>query len=346
MRTVTYKSVLDRIAGYMGEAGGLHTEDVAIASAKINLFVRLGWQMYWWPDTMAEITARTFRAVYDGTAVVAGDERFFPADGQYYQALQASTGQAPALLVNGGYVANAPYWAASAGSYAGEDWVTGGVYVATASGPSIVRNPEDGLFYQCIVGHTAGGVFDPTKFAVLTPFVRSLEYAQAGETALGLVRFVWDRNPEVNRFARPQKFRTRPDFIQVLGCANVIFPEFQLRVPVFTSVLRDDTTSYGANVTLYDTETGDCWTTKEAVSAGESPTSAPSSWDRVAFPEVLAEYVAQSAYAMMTDREQETPENFSIQNAAGYPLLVAEMDNLERKQGQTRQLNVQTGVGR
>lgn len=342
MRTVTYKSVMDRIAGYMGEADNLHSEDAALASAKINLFLRLGWQHYWWPETMA-IEERTLRPKYNSaTAYVVTNEVFFPADRQYYQALQPVTGQAPALLVNGGYVANAPYWAASAGSYAADDWVTGQAYVSTASGPSIVRNPDDGLIYQCIVDHTSGVSFDPTKFALLTAFVRSLDYEQTDETPIGLVRFIWDRNPEINRHAQPQKFHTRTGFIQVLGCQNILFPEFQLRVPEFTATIRDDALSYGAGVTLYDPATGDCWTTTEAVSPGESPTTTPSSWSKVEFPYVLAEYVAQSAYAMLTDREQETPENFSVQMSAGYPLLVQEIDNIERKQGQTRQLNVQS----
>jgi hypothetical protein len=344
MRTVTYQSVIDRIAGYMSEADGLSTEDAAIAAAKINFFVRLGWPHYWWPDTM-NLEQRTFRPAYSAaTAYVVTDEVFFPADGQYYQALQSSTGQAPATLVNGGYEANAPYWARSAGSYAGEDWASGVAYVSTGSTPSIVRNPGDGLFYQCIVDHTSGGSFDATKFGLLTSFVRSIDYEQTDETAIGLVRFVWNANPEINRNAQPQEFSLRADFIQVYGCVNVVWLEFQRRVPEFTNLIYDTTLSYGAGVTRYDTETGDCWTTLEPISPGESPTDAPSSWSKVEFPYVLAEYAAQSAYAMMTDREQETPENFGIQNAAGYPLLAVEMDNLERKQGQTRQLNVRNGA--
>jgi len=53
--------------------------------------------------------------------------------------------------------------------------------------------------------------------------------------------------------------------------------------------------------------------------------------------------VAQSAYAMLTDREQETPENFAVENGAGWPLLAAELDRIERQQGQTRQLKVVSG---
>jgi hypothetical protein len=343
LRTSTFKSVIDRIAGYMAEADGLSVEDMAIAVAKINFFVRLGWLHYWWPETMS-IEQRSFRPAYDGSAVVATNEVFFPADCQYYQALQNSTGQVPANLVNGGYVANAPYWALSQGSYAGDDWAANTVYVSTGDAISIVRNPGDGLFYQCIVGHTSDDTFNPANWGVLTPFTRSIDYEQANKTALGLVRFVWPRDPRVNRGDIPQEFALREDYVQVYGCVNAPWLEFQGRAPEFTNLIYDDSLSYGAGVTRYDDTTGDCWTTLVSVAAGESPTSAPAKWSKVQMPYVLAEYVAQSAYAMMTDREQETPENFSIQNTAGYPLLLVEIDNIERKQGQTRQLNVKRGM--
>ena len=54
---------------------------------------------------------------------------------------------------------------------------------------------------------------------------------------------------------------------------------------------------------MYDTATGDYWTSNQSISAGESPTTNPEKWDKVEFPYFLAEYVAQSAYAMLTDRE-------------------------------------------
>ena len=185
---------------------------------------------------------------------------------------------------------------------------------------------------------------DPTKWALVTPFVRSLAYEQAGRTPLGEVQFVWDRDPETEpRTARRQHYRMKADFLQVLGHANVVWVEFRRRPSVYSGGMRSDPATYAAGTEVYDAATGDYWTANQAVAAGESPTTTPAKWDRVEFPYILAEYVAQSAYAQLTDREQETPENFAVEDGAGWPLLAAELDKVERQQGQTRQLNVVSG---
>ena len=359
MRRAPYKDVLDRLASYLGEADGLSTEDAVLIAPKVNLFVRLAWEYYWWPDLLA-IEKRTFRPAYNlatdyaGPAVDAPVEVFFPMvgsgsfpdnTGDYYQALQPSTGQVPATLTNGAYVENSAYWAACAPSYSAEPWATGKVFAVGDQ----TQNPEDGNYYQCIAAHTADVSFDASQFGLLTPFVRSIAYEQPGETALGELRFIWDRDPEVNRFATRQKFRLRPDFVQVLGTVNVVWLEFRPRPNVYTNTVWDAGASYAANRQVYDPATGDNWLSNQATAAGESPTSAPTKWDRVPFPYAFVEYVAQSVYAALVNREENAssqggqPESFSVQQTAGYPLLVLELDKIERQQGQTRQLNVQTG---
>ena len=361
MRTVTYKSVLDRIAGYLAQPDGLSTEDVALIGAKVQMFVRLGWEYYWWPELMA-VECRTFRPAYDPTEDYAAPapgapvEVFLPTvgvgpfpndNGVYYQALQESTGQAPATLTGDSYVENGAYWAASLPAYSADVWQPDTQYGVNNDGsglPYQVLNPADGQVYQCIAAHTSGGSFDATQWGQLTPFVRSLDYEQEGKAALGEVRFVWDRNPELYpRTARRQGWRMRNDSLQVLGLASVVWVEFRIRPSVYAGAVRSDTIAYAAGDERYDTATGDFWTANAAVNPGESPTTTPAKWDRVEFPYFLAEYVAQSAYAQMTDKEEETPENFAVEDGTGFPLLAAELDKIERQQGQTRQLNVVSG---
>ena len=347
---VTYLSVLDRIAGYLGEADGLSTEDKALAGLKVNLCFRLGYEFFFHPAVMA-IEARTFRPAYDAAANVAAPtaavavERYFPADGNYYQTLVAQTpaAQAPAILSGGSYVENSAYWAKCASSYSGDDHATGTTYAVGR----IVRNPSDDRFYQCTTAHTsATAAPDPTKFGVLTNFIRSLDLAQTGENELGEVQAIWDADPGTEPMAtrvgggRGPDYRLRATYLQVLGTANQVWVEYRPPCPVFTGATRSDTATYVSGNERYDTATGDYWIANQAIAAGESPTSAPTKWDRVVFPYYLAEYVAQSAYAMLTNKEQEAPENFSVQLSAGYPLLLVELDKLERQQGQTRQLNV------
>jgi hypothetical protein len=353
MRTVTYKSVMDRIAGYMGEADGLSAEDQTLAGLKTNFFVRLAWQYYWWPE-LGAIERRTFRPAWDaGTdypapTATAAVEVFLPTvgvgpfvsdNGDYYQALQASTGEAPATLTGGAYVENSAFWAKCQSSYSADVWSERTYAVGDQA-----TNPDNGRAYQCIEAHTGSGAMDLTKFGILTTFVRSLDYEQTDETPLGDVRFIWDRNPETDpRTAERIPFRLRSAHMQVLGLANVVWVEFRLRPSVFAGAFRTDAATYAATDTRYDTATGDYWTANAAVAAGQSPTTHPTLWDRVEFPEFMAEYVAQSVYAMLTDREQETPENFAVEDGAGWPLLAAELDRIERQQGQVRQLNVVSG---
>lgn len=230
-------------------------------------------------------------------------------------------------------------------SYSADLWASGKVFAVADQ----TLNPNDGRYYQCIGAHTAGATFDATKFGILTPFVRSIDYEQAGKTPLGEVRFIWDRNPETNRYAQKMMFRLRPDFVQVQGTANVVWVEFRRRPNVYTTVLWSASATYTAGATIYDPATGDCWTANTTTTAGENPTSAPAKWDKVEFPYLFAEYTALSAYASLVNREEQAeangPENFSLQLAAGYPLLQLELDKIERQQGQVRQLNVRTGRG-
>ena len=338
MRTVTYQSLLDRIAAYMGESDGLDVEEAALANTKINFFARLGWKFFFHHD-ITPIEKRYFRPAYSASEnLVAGDERYYPASNLYYAALvdQTPAAQPPATLSGGDYATNLAYWADADPDPTGEDWVTTTAY---ALGDK-VRKPADGLIYQCHTAHTAGGSFDDTKFGLLNAFVRSIDYTQAGQTAIGDVRYAWDHNPEANRAAQRLRFRLRRDAIQMLGQVNVVWLEFRPPVPAWAGPVRSDSATYAAGVTVFDAASGDFWTSNTSIAAGESPATTPASWDQVEFPEYLAEYTAQSAYAMMTNREQETPENFTIQMSAGYPLLLAEILNVERQQGQTRQLNV------
>jgi hypothetical protein len=348
-RRVTYLSVLNRIASYLGMADGLSTEDKALVESKINLFFRLGYEHFFHPAIVA-IEERTFRPHYDAAENVAAPtataavERYFAPTDRYYQTLvaQSPAAQAPATGSAGSYVENSAYWAACQASYSGNDHATATVY----SVGMIVRNPTNRRYYQCHTAHTSvSATLDATKFGILTPFVRSLDFAQAGQTEIGECQYIWDADPRFGvarrlNGGRGPDFWVRQDYLQVLGTANVVWPEFRPPCPTFSGATRSDTATYASGDQVYDAATGDYWIAQAAVSAAQSPTTHPEKWARVEFPWYLAEYVAQSAYAQLTNKEQEQPENFTVQFTAGYPLLLAELDSLQRQQGQSRQLNV------
>lgn len=357
MRRVTYKSVLDRIAGYFGEARGLSAEEAVLCNAKVNLFARLGWRGFWWPELLS-VEKRALRPPYNVLGLTTynlGAEVYDAASGEYFQSLQdGNVGSAPTVQDSGGtWVVNGPLWAACGSSYSGDDYALGTVY---APG-DIVRYPQDGLYYQCLIAHTAGGLgqgFSTTTFGRLKVFVRSLDFEDVSTVLAGTANVVGDvktiyvNDPDVypRERHRTLPFVVRGDFVLIGGgfCPNwtpgVFWLEHRLRVPSWSGATRTDTATYGSGVTVYDTATGDYWTSSASIAAGESPTTTPAKWVRVEFPYILAEFVAQSAYASLTNKEQEEPENFSVEDAAGYPLLAQELDILERQQGQVRQLRV------
>lgn len=366
MRTTSYKSVLARLAGYLGEADGISAEDSILLNNKINLFVRLGWEFYWWPE-LTVIERRTFRPAwlatteYPAPTATQPSEVFFPTpgDGQfptdvgsYYQALQDNTNEPCATLTGSDWVTNDEFWALSCSSYSADLWQDATAYNVGDQ----VQNPADGRYYQCFSAHTSSGSIDLTQFGILTPFVRSIDYEQVDGngnalTPLGEVRFIWTRDPEYDRYAQKSMFRLRSDFVQVLFTASVVWVEFRLRPSVYTNTVFDPTVSYTSGQQIYDPATGENWTANTTTNPGDSPTLAPTKWDKVPFPYIFAEYVAQSAYAQLVNREEMAgaqggqPESFSVMNTAGAPLLQMELDKIERQQGQVRQLNVRSGRG-
>lgn len=152
MRTVDYSDVLRGSAAL----AGLQPED--LAATEFALFrtfhdrrLQLAWEIHRWPE-ICRYEQRAFRDAYDpAKAYAAGDEVFDVASGQYFQALQASTGQAPTT----GSVVNGTYWALGAAAYTGDDYVAGVNDSGLALG-SIVRYPATGLYYQLFAYDSIG----------------------------------------------------------------------------------------------------------------------------------------------------------------------------------------------
>jgi hypothetical protein len=353
MKVVTLKSVLDRIAGYLGEARGLDTNDAALATMKVNFFMRLAWLHFWWPELM-KIEARALRNFYaTGLFVQAGDELYHVASQQYYQALQAQPDatQAPATSTDGGktWVENSAWWAQSKANYGADLWVDAHDYVVGDQ----ALNPDNGETYQCITDHTSSGTMDLTQFAILTPFRPILAYEQTDKTIIGDVRYVHSLDPQVYpSLALRYPFTLRDTGVQiqinlpvdltqtspVTPTKPIVWVEHRPPLYPFTILAWVEGTFYDkGDVRYYQ---GDCY--RSLSGNNDSTPSGLAQWELVPMPEMFAEYAAQSAYAMLTNREQQIPEDFSLQDAAGYPLLLVELDRIERQQGQTRQLNVQS----
>lgn len=338
MVTSSYKSILQRIAGYMGETlddsnlPALGVEDAALANQCFNARYRLAHEGFFWPELMAT-ERRQFRPGYDAaTAYTVGDEVYYrPAD-KYYCCVQDGTGNAPAT--GDSYEVNSAYWAESQAEYDGELYDSATTYVLGDQ----VEDPDTGDFYQSLTDGNQGNTLDDTgSWGLLTAFERSIDLDQTGETAIGTVKAVWPRDPRLFTGLRPLKFILQNGRIIVRGCENVVWVEFRSRVPSFSgAVWASGNFSVGDQV--YYTATGDYY--KCIAAATTQAPSDTSKWEKVPVPFTFSEYLAQSVFADLQGKVDGQQEKFTLESAAGYGLLLQEIDKLQRQQGQARQLNV------
>lgn len=260
----------------------------------INQRVAEGWRFDFFPEWL-ECEERAFRQRYStGEFIEAGMERLFTADGNYYQALQGQLAatQAPALLTGGTYVENSAYWARSLATYSLlGDWTTGTVYAVGDK----VRNPDNGLNYQCIAAHTAGASFDGTQFGVLTAFERTIEYLQLNETRIETVKRVCRRNPRVYR-ANPAELPFQPNNTGIAVAARTgeppatVWVEFRRPPPEFTVTRWVSGTAYDVGDLVY--YRGDCY--RSLVGNNTSVGLGLPEWELQPMPMCLANWVKRA----------------------------------------------------
>lgn len=253
-----------------------------------------------WEDVFSEgimrVEKRTYRADYDAsTAYSAGDQVYYAASGAYYQALKSTTGNAPAT--GDPLVTDTTYWADLKTSYSGNDYDASTAYVEA----DIVYYPDQDAYYQCHTASTGNAPTDTSYWGVLTQFDKYVAWEQTGETAIGQVRGVYDRNPRVDRGWKSCDFYRSENGIQVPGGPAVVWLDFQLRAPDLHGAPYDDTATYTANVdqVLFTESTGvtnfyDCIVN---TSAGEDPEDTAASWSKVQIPAYFKSFLAYAAAA-------------------------------------------------
>lgn len=304
MRTVTLESVLQGAATNAGlDWNDLVEDEKKSVMRKLNRRTSKAWMWERWSE-LCPTERRLYRDEYDNAAAYAAPtltaavELFYTPAGKYYQTLRAATGQVPATLVAADYVVNSAYWAECAGSYSGNDWVTGSAYTV----PTVVRNPADGRYYSCHTAHTSGASFDSTKFGVLTPFAAYVSLDQSGQTPIGEVIALYSNDPDVNP-NNPGLIRHRMSSrgIVPLGCAPMaVWVNFRLRVPIFTVEEWDGTGDYDTGARVYSESAGDCYQAIDDVPASSSnqePEAVVASWVKMEFPLVLSNFVIRATAA-------------------------------------------------
>jgi hypothetical protein len=318
----SFKSVLDLVVSYAGQTSAqLDATQLLQLNGYINSRLRdwawIGWP---WPE-ITLVEKRRYRqdyaaaTAYAAPTATSASEIYFPPAQQYFQALKATTGNAPATLTGGTWIVNAAYWAACSGPYTGPDWTDATAYTVGA----IVRDPADGLFKQCHTAHTSSGTLDATKFGILTVFDPYIARAQSwAATTIGDFIGIFLDNPKLER--RPRRIiyyvdgtgahmETTPysRYGRGLGCdylvPHEVYVKFRLPPPDFKGAAYSGSATYtGGTDWIYyaggttDLE-GDYWACVTSTSAGESPATAAAKWARLEFPAWLRTPVARRAFA-------------------------------------------------
>lgn len=341
MRTVTFKSVLYLAA----DIGGLDPEQLTAAeqrrvTRKINNRLEKAWAFDRWPE-LVPVELRAFRDRYsDDTAYSAPNattpsETYFPATGRYYQALRATTGVPPEVLSGTDYVLNADTWALAEPSYSGELWQDGTAYAVGDT----VRNPADWRFWRCHTAHTSAGALDDAFFGILTPFEPYVALAQPGETEIGEVLRLCQRDPRIYP-QNPGVVRHRmgsKGAIPVGAPLTEVFVEFRRRRPVFDPTAWDENVDYIGDEVRYLASTGECYLALDATS-GDDPSDSPAVWRKLDFPQVLADFTARAAGSDLLRDDGQNQKAAAEENEAYAKLAEARDIELE---GQAQSESVQ-----
>jgi hypothetical protein len=329
MRTVTYRSVLEKASLLWTGKVEPDSEEAGELGVYINRRARRAWEAGWWRDVTV-IERRQFRPTYaTGEVLAAGDERYWVPTGKYYQCVKAQAVASEKPADSGGAV-NDGWWAEVAEDYGATDWATGTVYGLGDQ----ARNPADDVTYSCISAHTAGATFDGSKWGALQAWVRSLDPEE--ETAMGEVRRVWTADPAVFENAGYAAFDWMNGLLVVRGTAAVVWVELRKRVPSWSGEDWVGTATYGIGEQVWGGD--DFYASLTAGNTG-NPVSDASKWAVIEFPYVLVEAVAQGAYAdaVRADGRQEL---YGIEAEESQLLLELALSEEERRGGTARRLAV------
>jgi hypothetical protein len=315
MRTVSFQTVMNSVA----YRAGLDPTNASVWTAAVQAqvaefiesWVRKGWEYDFWPE-WTNLEQRQYRDPWSSTTAYAASvlnapvEVWYAPAEAYAQALQANTNTPPFVNIGGTWFPNWPYWEASTSAYSGNVWLPSTVYTQGSAGVqgTIVTNPEDNNFYECIVTHTSGANFDPTKFTILTPFISYVSLDQEGMTPIGEVQQVTRSNPTANpRFPGPLTFQIRQippnnDEAGVFPAPNAgaqVWIQFRQRPSQFTSIDWVSNEVYEDGDVALDSSAGNCYICIAASSSNQRPSTSPSEWTIQPLPYVIAESVKLGA---------------------------------------------------
>jgi hypothetical protein len=292
MLTVDFQDILENAAGFCGlDRDNLAASEFADLRNLANNRLRYAWAFRPWDD-LERTEERFFRDIWTTGDVTAGDELYHFGAEKYVVALVNSTNEEPFTYADDEWTLNSAYYAELEREYEGDDWEASTAYAIG----DVVRRLSDGRFYACHTPHTSGATFDATKFGLLPPFDRYVDFEQTGKTAFNEVLQVTDKDPRNFGDAREVEWRRSNNGIQILEERNSVWIQYWVRVPQLKGSAFDASAIYTAGRQVYYANAatnfrGNFYTCLATTSAGQSPESTAAKWSVIELPRVLQAFV-------------------------------------------------------
>lgn len=292
METTDFADIMAEVAEQATtlDPDNIDTSEFNAIRRSTNRRLQTAWEYHFWPE-LGRLEQRFYRAAWSSaTAYTATAEVYYAPTQTYYQALQASTNQAPA---NAAGVTNLLYWEETERSYAAND------YSASANYLQGNRVTYGDNVYQLFVAGPVTAVLptDATKWGVLTPFDQYISYTQTGKPAVGVVAAAWNLNPRTSTRATELNWFLTEAGVQINSAINFAWLDYRVRCPRLTGALWDATLSYAEGDQIYYTSTStpaNFFTANGATTPGDSPDLTPALWDVVELPLLFHEYLVHA----------------------------------------------------
>lgn len=337
MRTVDYVDVLKGTADLAGlDRDNISNTDFRQIRQSHDRRLQTAWEFDFWPELLV-VEKRYYRPVYStATAYVATNEVYFPATGNYYQALTSTTGNDPA---NSSGVTQTAFWADASSGYDG---------VATYNNATAyvrgnqVYYPVTDRFYQLYAASSTGNLpTDASKWGVLTVFNRYVPYVQTGFTSIGDVIEVGRADPRVTTRDLPVNWWLSADGIQVQTNTSFIWPTFKLRTIRLRGELWANGTSYSIGDQAYY-DTGVVGNMYDCIQATTSqPPTNTAFWTKTSIPLIFQRYLELGGYADWLRNDGQTDRADSTEFLAATE-LANRSEELVASQGQRKRTVVKS----
>lgn len=243
MKAIPYSEILKGVADRMQvDADDLERFDWHAFKRAINRALTEAWEESDWPQ-LRKTELRRFHPDYDSAeTVAAGEFRFFPPTAAYYQALQETTGNAPATLSGDDWDTDLEFWAETQIEWEADTWSASESY----DQGDVVYSASTYLFYQAHTAPPTGTAPTDTDYwGEVTALDPVLPWVVPGLVPIGMVLSVTNKDPNARRGARDIPWVESVNGIQIRDPRVVeAWVRWKRRQPKFTGDEWDATVAY------------------------------------------------------------------------------------------------------